>query len=508
MAANITFIVLQVTNIRIAFTDKNRLRIMDNLTNIQHLTSEWFKLIENGKEEEAASFYCEKIIPYLAPTLKSNFKKAYKRNASYEVLISLLGYAPETIVIAYQTFNPKILVVLHTKETEHLLDKVINFTKIPIAKFFHEPFEEHPQTDIYRALESVLKRFPGKSIIMELTGGKKTMSSALSVASGMLNNNDLVFIDYTKYNSTARKPEPESVYIHLVESPLKLPFSFFYEADTDRAAHFFNEGKYIVSKTLFEEISQRVSTPRVPEACAKLSDFYSAWNKFDFNKAVVLSEELIQTMSSFYSDISKVFQFNLGDLFKQKQSITALAQGDRHSILWNFYFSAERYEKGSFYDIAALLYYRTIENVFENSLRSISNDFTTEEPDYSLISNDLNILTTKYNESRNKIFKQEQKELPLQLAMLDAFFILESVNHFIASSRAITGGRIADIAKIRNRSIYAHGTNPIDEGSVKKIKKLATELVEIYAENMKIGVIESQRRNFEFIKLILINNSN
>jgi hypothetical protein len=329
------------------------------------------------------------------------------------------------------------------------------------------------------------------------------MSGALAIASGLLDI-DLMYIDYSKYMPEFRKPRPESTYIQLVGNPLKLPVDLFSEVEIERAVNFFNVGKYDVSQTLFHQASQRMANPRVAEVCTELSRLYMLWNAFAFQEASELSSTLFEKIIHFYEQTSGTLQFDLERFKKQMESLNCLAQGDRISLLWNFYFSAERYQKNNQSDIAALLYYRTLESIFENSLRDSAEEFNCEVPDYSLFNINAEDLANSFVQFRSKVFKESkvsESGLPSPIAMFDSLCLLGALDHPIAQRIAL--GRVANIAKIRNRSVYAHGIRPIDTKSVNDIRKLATDALTGYIEIATIDSIDNQRSRFEFMELTI-----
>lgn len=475
---------------------------MSNAKTVAELTDEWITLLQSSGEETALGFYCENIMPELLPSLRNKFQETYGHEPQYDGLISLLGFAPDTVILASQFVKPETLVVLHTEETKNLLDRVYKYANIRFASFHHELFSEIPNTDIYRALEAALKRFPkGSRIAIELTGGKKTMSGALAIASGLLDI-DLMYIDYSKYMPEFRKPRPESTYIQLVGNPLKLPVDLFSEVEINRAVDFFNVGKYDISRTLFEQASQRMANPRVAEVCAELSRLYMLWNAFAFQEASELCSVLSRKIIQFYEQTSSTLQFDFESFQKQSETLIRLAQGDRTNLLWNFYFSAERYYRNNQSDIAALLYYRTLESIFENSLKDLAEDFNADTPDYSVFGMDVEELQMNFIAFRSKVFKESKSStdrLPSQLGMFDSLCLLGALGQPI--SQKIVLGRVANVAKIRNRSVYAHGVHPIDEQSINDIRKLAVDALTAYIDIAKIESIDARRAYFEFIGL-------
>lgn len=464
-------------------------------------SKKWLKLLQERKDEEAVDFYCAEILKNLTPHMRKDFSKNYNREAKYDGLISLLGFTPETVILSYLFAEPDNFVILHTKETKHLLETVVKYTKVPFANFYHEPFTEIPNISIYKALEKAIQRFPkGAKIAIELTGGKKTMGGALAVAAGMLDI-DLFYIDYSEYMPEFRKPKPESSYIHLVENPMKLSIDLFGSIEIEKAVEYFNIGKYNVSKELFSQAGSKMANPRIADICLKLSDFYDNWNSFNFVEAVNLSESLFESVLQFHDQISNQFYFDINQLKSHIEVVKELANNNRTYQIWNFYFTAIRNENNNLNDLAVLLFYRTIESTFENALKDIAEKFDRSKPNYKLLNSSMEELRKGYVKHRKDVFTDtpEDEKLPKHVALFDSHCLLSALNNKLA--KKIPLGRVASIAKNRNLSVYVHGLNPMEEKSLRDMKNLATDTIEKYSELKGIGTIESQKDKFEFLKL-------
>ena len=203
--------------------------------NYEDLKLAWLSLLESGKTEDAEIYYYTEIMPAILPIIKRRAGATPK----YEGIISLLGFTPETVILSYKILEPKKLIVLYTPETKPGLDRVFKYSGIPLGSFFHEEFHHDSEhiDDIYLALKLALSRFsPGDRIAIELTGGKKTMGSQLSIAAGILEEStkikvDVCYIDYDKYLPEYRKPLPESTRLLLIENPLSTPYRLFGRID-------------------------------------------------------------------------------------------------------------------------------------------------------------------------------------------------------------------------------------------------------------------------------------
>jgi hypothetical protein len=156
----------------------------------------------------------------------------------YGGLISLLGYTPETSVVAYRVLDPASFVVLHTPETSRFLEVVRERSGVPMAAFHHESFlhdDEHTD-DIFAALSKAIAQFPTDArVAIEMTGGKKTMGVQLATAVAALKHVagravDIAYIDYDDYLPRYRKPAPESSRLLVLPQLAETAASFFREA--------------------------------------------------------------------------------------------------------------------------------------------------------------------------------------------------------------------------------------------------------------------------------------
>lgn len=177
-------------------------------------------MLQSSGEAAALEFYCEKIMPALLPPLQKSFKETYGQEPKDDDLISLLGFTPDTVIVASRFVQPETLVVLYTRETKGFLDAVLCFCRITVASFFHESFSEIPITNIYiSSFRNCFRAFSRRiTDCIERTGGKKTMSGSLAIASRLLDI-DLMDIDDSKYKPEFRKPHPESTYYSISRKP-------------------------------------------------------------------------------------------------------------------------------------------------------------------------------------------------------------------------------------------------------------------------------------------------
>jgi len=191
---------------------------------------QWVALLKQAPVE-ADQYYFEVVLEAILPLVRARLAEI----PPFHGLISLLGFSPETTVISCRTLNPDRLVVLHTEETIDRIMTAVRYCGIDpdltsSIQFQHD--SEHPD-DIYRALGEALKGFaPDARVAIDLTGGKKTMSNQLAIATGILRQQTplricLSYVDYDDYLPLLRKPEPASTRLLLVDDPLAGPLRIF-----------------------------------------------------------------------------------------------------------------------------------------------------------------------------------------------------------------------------------------------------------------------------------------
>jgi hypothetical protein len=94
----------------------------------------WTKLMDDGDQPADDTYYFEYILPAILPVMRARSGDL----PTYDALISLLGFTPETTVVACKMLHPASLVVNHMPETAGFLEVVRDRSGIPLASFHHE----------------------------------------------------------------------------------------------------------------------------------------------------------------------------------------------------------------------------------------------------------------------------------------------------------------------------------------------------------------------------------
>lgn len=185
-------------------------------------TTTWLTLLEAQDEHAALQYFSTVIVPLILPTVRARFATVYPREAvegHYQGLISLLGFTPDTTILATRFTGARMLAVIHTAETARFLDDVRAHCGLPadaVQAFpFHRDRLEDLSTAVDHALDWLGDRVP---VAVEVTGGTKPMG-IYAHGTAQSRGLDTLYIDYDQYEPRYRKPLPESLHFHLLRTP-------------------------------------------------------------------------------------------------------------------------------------------------------------------------------------------------------------------------------------------------------------------------------------------------
>lgn len=177
---------------------------------------QWLELSKNGKAKEAKDFYYKNLFDTVLERFEKNNAQAIT-GCPVDVLISILGFSPEPIVLGAKLLNPKIHIIVHdagvslNEENNRVIGKYL--TGYHFVELQNETF-----ACLYDTLKEQLSINPAQHCVINITGGKKSMSASAGIFARDFFC-DLIYVDYSKYDPSTRRPEPGSEFLNLVYSP-------------------------------------------------------------------------------------------------------------------------------------------------------------------------------------------------------------------------------------------------------------------------------------------------
>ena len=177
---------------------------------------QWLDLSKGGKAKEAKDFYYENLFDTVIERFEKNNQQVIS-GSSVDVLISILGFSPEPIVLGAKLLKPKTHIIIHdagvslNEENNRIISKYLENYKF---------VELHDETFacLYDTLKEQLSITPAQHCVINITGGKKSMSASAGIFARDFFC-DLIYVDYNKYDPSTRRPEPSSEFLNLVYSP-------------------------------------------------------------------------------------------------------------------------------------------------------------------------------------------------------------------------------------------------------------------------------------------------
>lgn len=193
------------------------------MTQLDQYIEQWIQDTGNpATHDEAKKFYAEKIMPQLLVHLKDTdiVGKQLRENGGVDTLFSVLGMTPAPIVITQHLLQPKNHVIFYDKNIKVKDDKILAHLD---SNPTYVMFEDESFGTIYETMKEMLIVSEGGNIVIDITGGKKSMTAAASIFAKDFDFS-IVYVDMStpgSYIPAIHQTRPGSERLNLVYSPLR-----------------------------------------------------------------------------------------------------------------------------------------------------------------------------------------------------------------------------------------------------------------------------------------------
>jgi len=460
---------------------------------------------------EAEEYYKSELMPLII----DYFLQKNSLQGECEAMALTLGTSYEPLVLSIFALKPKKVIILYTDKSHHLLDDVIEFTKLKPSQYVATDVDAENPLQLYQKIKDVYEKWRRpKNIYVDFTGGTKSMAAGCAMAGSAIGAK-LIYVS-GNYLTDLRKPEPGSEKLCYIDDP----YTVFGDLEREQAISLFNKMDYVSAYRIFEELEQRVPRTKEYSALKYISKAYNAWDSLDIS---VASENLSKCCEIVKAEgkLEKSFILNshIEKLEEQLNTIKVLekihcseeAAKDKSVIfnnvgylIANLYQNAMRREMQEKYEMASLLLYRILEIVEQKRLWNHGVD--TSDADFTRLCDDENILL----ENANKIIRKikgfsEWKQLDKKISLLAGYILLAAVGDEIIKTKkpgkeTDSINRLRSKVEARNNSIFAHGYEFIDKQKYLDFKNVVEEYMDIFCFIEKIDKKDIFSR-CEFIKL-------
>jgi len=408
--------------------------------------------------EQATRFWITEMLPASVERARKNSPGVPP--PTVDVLISLVGFSPETTVFAYELLRPTWLVAIYSEEAGGSIDLIGEALagRIAISHFQHRRCSPVKPTDIYsivkQAVEEHRQGGSAPRVIIDITGGKKVMTASAALAASQLDL-PMCYID-SVYDPERRRPVPGSERILIVDNPTKL----FGDEDMRTAVELFNTGAFAAAHAQFAKLADAVYEPVSARFRRDLAATYQAWCDLDLAALPGLIDQLERRLADPALVVPSATRTRLA---AQLAFLDRLAvHHDPSCFLLTFFLLGRHYADQQRHDFAAMFLYRTIENVFAERLRRQFAGFSCRQPDYTLLDPAPERLAEAYAGIASKVHGTAVAPvLPRRIGFLDAAILLHAVGDTLPQRMDVTDPRglshLKRVAEARNDSVLAHG---------------------------------------------------
>jgi len=422
---------------------------------------QWKKLLL-GDKAQAESYYYENIFQEVI----QRFLRRSQVLKKYRYLISLVGFSPQPVILFIKAVRPQRVLFIHSEDTEPYLDLIAEWTGLNLAQVERERVNSSNVIDVYQAIKKFIVAKNPKEILIDITGGKKSMVGG-AVMAGNLLEIDTGYVDYDEYLPDLRQPKPGTEYPNMLKNPLVV----FGDIEIDKAKEAFNQYNFSRELDILSFLEDKIEDIWQVKILQTLTRIYQEVDTFNFHKAISLANEFIEKYSHRING-------PLLEHVKRTLDILPVLVNEKHSDYSPFmclmlFFSGKRFAERKRYDVAVFLMYRVIELILSFALQEKNID--PSNPIY------LDEITEEsYNEKLRDAFEREyyKKALPTKIGLMDSAIILLLLHHPVVEELDLK--KLKGIISLRNESIFTHGTRPLSKDDFSKIRRMAIKLLDKY----------------------------
>lgn len=193
------------------------------MTQLDKDINHWISIVGNPDTyEEAKKFYAYNIIPQLLERLRAEdpVGKYFRSRGGVDTLFSVLGMTPAPIVMTQHALQPRNHIIFYDRNIKIREDKILShLTSNPT----YVMLADETFGTIYEKMKEMLIVSGGGNMVIDITGGKKSMTAAASIFAKDFDFN-IVYVDMTApgaYIPAIHQVRPGCECLNLVYSPLR-----------------------------------------------------------------------------------------------------------------------------------------------------------------------------------------------------------------------------------------------------------------------------------------------
>lgn len=387
--------------------------------------------------------------PHLAPT-DGEGSPAVEPRATKSLVVTV-GGSPDPIVTAIETLRPDHCVFVCTEQTRQHVDGVVTKVSQTLTGLTHESVvlddPDDPDAVLRRCSQEIERLAPSGQVLVDYTGGTKSMSAGLLLAA-VLDDADIYVTSAPRRNDTA-------VDHGQATSPVAATASLYLLRKTVVPQlvqhHDYAQAHAVVLSILAKSLPG--AERRALQHLQQLLCGFAHWDRFDHDAAK-------QALKPCKGDLQDrgLWDF-LGNSARERIKLADTSRdpqqgGSDDSMGWlvaDLIRNAERRAKGQRFDDAVGRLYRALELWAQILLRS-RHGIDTASVD----------LTDVYERAPQLREELSGRASPTKLGLVDSWRVLLALDPSPEVQR-FDGcrGDVLKVLEVRNHSLFAHGFTPI-----------------------------------------------
>jgi CRISPR-associated protein (TIGR02710 family) len=314
-------------------------------------------------------------------------------------------------------------------------------------------------------------------VLVNYTGGTKTMSAALILAS--INHGyrfGFTGKDHSSPADDANRTPGKTTFLS------DNPWDILAVREWDQISSYFNAYQFEACRKVIEGAQGHVSARQehLLDTFGSIVDAYDAWDKFNHLHGYSMFEKAVRELKKLLDlDSAACLEPLLPHLCEHRSFLNELEEKTDHfetldrDLLVDLYHNARRrIEEGKWADAAARLY-RLVEMRGQLEVMNVFDETTSNFPPDKIP----DALRQQFEE-RYKSERDGRIKLPLEPTYQ---LLYEHGNDLGNTFHGMRSG-FQKIQRARNESILAHGTQPVREKHVQKLMNVTDELIDVEKE--------------------------
>ena len=433
-----------------------------------------------SRAEQATRFYLDHLLGAVTERAR---RISDRPRAPVDLLISLCGFTPVPTILTHALVRPRRMVLIVSKDAQDSIDVIHNHVAQPTGPLRPQDIGYHPcdPTDpmgIYRIVKDELGQLDSMSgcrpyAIIDITGGRKVMSAAAAMAAWQLKL-DLSYME-GNYDPDTRHTVPGTDRMLILSDPNML----FGEQEMARALEMFRAGAFESAYHRYDEMCDSIEVPGRARFMRTLSELYRAWCDLDLPALSTAARAMRSLRDQARRELSPV---HLAVLEDQLDFVHRLSSGDRNAKLLWFYVLGQHYQRLGRHDFAALLFYRTIEGCLIGRLTQRYPGLSPDRFEWSSL-DDPHGARQRYA-ALNRRLGGQGLAAPSRLTLANSALVLAAENDELARRCGLADIRslshLRDLARMRNKSVLAHGFQTVTGEQAKALHQQALDLLTAY----------------------------